>query len=167
MKKILLISDTHGYIDDAIMQHVAEADEVWHAGDIGKLEVADRISSIKPLKAVYGNIDDDKTRIVFPEYLYFSCEGLNVLIIHIAGNPEKYNQKVKNLLLQHSVDLLLCGHSHLLKVIRAPGRHLHINPGAAGIHGFHLIRTLIRFKVNAGNIQDMDVIELGKRSKST
>ncbi|MBK7887823.1 MAG: metallophosphoesterase family protein [Bacteroidetes bacterium] len=166
MKKILLLSDTHGYIDESILRHVSEADEVWHAGDIGNISVADQISRLKPLKAVYGNIDDDKVRITFPEHQYFNCEGLKVLMIHIAGNPGKYNPQVKNLLGKFPADVLICGHSHLLKVVRDGANHLHINPGAAGIHGFHKVRTLIRFKIDSGKMKELDVIELGERSKS-
>lgn len=167
MKNILLLSDTHGYLDESILRHIQAADEVWHAGDIGGTAVSDKISSLKPIRAVYGNIDDDKTRIIFPEHLYFTCEGLKVLMIHIAGNPGKYNPKVKALLHHYPVDLLICGHSHILKIVRDTHlHHLHMNPGAAGVHGFHQLRTMIRFTVTAGKIKEVDVIELGSRSKS-
>lgn len=164
MKKILLLSDTHGYMDDAILRHVKEADEVWHAGDIGNIEVADRISRLKPLTAVYGNIDDHQVRITYPEFCCFTCEGLKILMTHIAGNPGKYNPSTKNYIRQYNPGLIICGHSHILKVIRDPAtRLLHMNPGAAGVHGFHQQRTMLRFKIQEGQLKDLEVIDMGKR----
>ncbi len=164
MKNILLLSDTHAYLDERMIRYIQEADEVWHAGDIGSLELADRISSITPLRAVYGNIDNDTTRLAFPGHLFFVCEGLSVLMVHIAGVPGKYNQEVKSLLIRHKPGILICGHSHILKVVRDEVfHHLHINPGAAGKHGFHKTRTMLRFKVNESKLSDMDVIELGAK----
>jgi len=162
--KILLISDTHSYIDEAILNHVKEADEVWHAGDIGKIEVADKIKALKPLRAVFGNIDDHIVRVSFPEDLIFNCEGVKVLISHIGGSPGKYIPRIRTLIDENKPDLFICGHSHLLKVIRDPKKKLlYMNPGAAGVHGFHKIRTMLRFKIENSKIQELDVIELGLR----
>ena len=164
MKKILLLSDTHGYLDDAILTHVANADEVWHAGDIGTIELTDRIAKIKPLRAVYGNIDGHVLRSAFQEDLIFTCEGINVFITHIGGYPTRYSKGIKEKLMIHRPDLFICGHSHILKVIRDQQlRLLHMNPGAAGIHGFHKIRTMLRFEISDGKIQNVEVIELGLR----
>ena len=164
MKKILLLSDTHGYLDDAILMHVANADEVWHAGDIGTIELTDRIAKIKPLRAVYGNIDGHVLRSAFKEDLIFTCEGINVFITHIGGYPTRYSKGIKEKLMIHRPDLFICGHSHILKVIRDQQlRLLHMNPGAAGIHGFHKIRTMLRFEISEVKIQNVEVIELGLR----
>ncbi len=146
------------------MRHVAEADEVWHAGDLGNLSVYDRLNAVRPTRAVYGNIDDHLTRTVCPEYLLFTCEGLRVLMVHIGGYPGRYTPCAKKLLTEQTCDLFITGHSHVLKVVRDPQRRLlHMNPGAAGIHGFHKVRTMIRFKVQAGKVSDAEVIELGPR----
>jgi hypothetical protein len=164
MKKILLLSDTHGYIDEAILSHVANADEVWHAGDIGTIELTDKIASYKPLRAVYGNIDGHVLRSAFPLDLFFSCEGLKVFITHIGGYPTRYSKGIKEKLLMHRPDLFICGHSHILKVIRDQQLGtLHMNPGAAGVHGFHKMRTMIRFDINKGKMENVEVIELGLR----
>jgi len=164
MKKILLLSDTHGYFDEAILSHVANADEVWHAGDIGTIELTDKIASYKPLRAVYGNIDGHVLRSAFPLDLFFSCEGLKVFITHIGGYPTRYSKGIKEKLLMHRPDLFICGHSHILKVIRDQQLGtLHMNPGAAGVHGFHKMRTMIRFDINKGKMENVEVIELGLR----
>lgn len=166
MKKILLLSDTHGQIDEAMMLHIQEADEVWHAGDIGIIETADAISRIKPLRAVYGNIDGHVVRSAYPLDLVFTCEGIKVFITHIGGYPTRYSKGIKEKLVLHRPDLFICGHSHILKVIRDQQlRILHINPGAAGVHGFHKMRTMIRFQINEGKIENLEVIELGLRGK--
>lgn len=168
MKKILLLSDTHGYFDEAMLRHAREADEVWHAGDIGAIEVADAFSGIKPFRAVHGNIDNATIRMSFPEQLFFECEGLPVLMIHIAGNPPAYTESIRKLLDHHKPAVMVCGHSHILKIVRNPKTGLlHINPGAAGRHGFHKVRTLVRFRLHQGKISEMDVIELGKKGNST
>ena len=164
MKKILLLSDTHGYLDDAILTHVSNADEVWHAGDIGTIELTDQIAKLKPLRAVYGNIDGHVLRSAFPLDLFFNCEGLKVFITHIGGYPTRYSKGIKEKLVMHRPDLFICGHSHILKVIRDQQLGiLHMNPGAAGVHGFHKMRTMIRFDINKGKMENVEVIELGLR----
>lgn len=164
MKKILLLSDTHGYLDEKILRHVADADEVWHAGDVGPVVVVDKLSAITTVRGVYGNIDDHVVRKVFPPINIFTIEGLKVYITHIGGYPGRYSPGVKQQLLLEKPALFICGHSHILKVVRDPALNvLHMNPGAAGIHGFHQVRTMIRFKVSAGRILEPEVIELGLR----
>ena len=164
MKKILLLSDTHGHLDQKILKYIDGADEVWHAGDIGTTAVADGISKIKPLRGVYGNIDGHELRSQFPENQIFSCQGVKVLMTHIGGYPGRYNPRVKKLIQEEKPQLYVCGHSHILKVI--PDRknnHLHMNPGACGIQGFHKVRTLLRFELNQGKIENLEAIELGQR----
>ncbi|MFC5044258.1 metallophosphoesterase family protein [Aquimarina hainanensis] len=164
MKKILLLSDTHSYIDDRILHYAKEADEVWHAGDIGDLKVTDAIEAITPLRAVYGNIDDDTIRRTFPLDQHFNCEGVSVWITHIGGYPPKYNKMTRDKIRQNPPHLFICGHSHILKVI--PDNKigtLHMNPGAAGKHGFHKMRTMLRFTLDKGKIENLEVIELGKK----
>jgi putative phosphoesterase len=164
MKKILLLSDTHGHIDEVILKYVAWADEVWHAGDIGNLMVTDAISNIKPLRAVYGNIDGNSARQSFPLHNQFMCEEVMVWITHIAGYPSKYNATIKSLLKERAPDLFICGHSHILKVqFDNEFNMLHMNPGAAGKSGFHQVRTMLRFEIQGKKIQNLEVIELGKR----
>ena len=165
MKKILLLSDTHGTIDEQILKYVKEADEVWHAGDIGHETVTQQLSNLKPLFAVYGNIDNHECRIQHPEYYFLEKEGVKIIIIHIAGSFGKYNEKVKGLIQKYQPQILVCGHSHILKVAYDEKYNLlYVNPGAAGKHGFHKIRTLLRFELENSNIKNMDVIELGKRA---
>ena len=164
MKKILLLSDTHGHLDQKILKYIDGADEVWHVGDIGTTAVADGISKIKPLRGVYGNIDGHELRSQFPENQIFSCQGVKVLMTHIGGYPGRYNPRVKKLIQEEKPQLYVCGHSHILKVI--PDRknnHLHMNPGACGIQGFHKVRTLLRFELNQGKIENLEAIELGQR----
>jgi len=164
MKKILLLSDTHSYIDDKILKYVQLADEVWHAGDIGDLLVADTIKKLKPLRAVYGNIDDNKARMEFPLNNRFSCEGVDVLITHIGGYPGKYSLAITQELMLNPPKLFICGHSHILKVMPdAKLGLLHMNPGAAGIHGFHQVRTMLRFEIDGDKIQNLEVIEMAKK----
>lgn len=164
MTKILLLSDTHGYIDDAILKYVKQADEVWHAGDIGDLKVTDAIKKLKPLKAVYGNIDGSEVRTEFPEHNRFKCEDVDVWITHIGGYPPKYNPRVIETIKQHPPRLFICGHSHILKVMPDKKRHLiHMNPGAAGKHGFHKVRTMLRFTINGKSIDNLEVIEFPER----
>lgn len=164
MKKIVLLSDTHGYIDQKIKNYVAKADEVWHAGDIGKTSILDELASIKPLRAVYGNIDSHKIRQQAAEILSFNCEGIDVMMTHIAGYPGNYNARAKNLITTERPVLFICGHSHILKVMRDKNYgHLHMNPGAVGISGFHKIRTLLRFELDTGEIKNLEAIELGLR----
>lgn len=163
MTKILLLSDTHSYIDNQILKYVKQADEVWHAGDIGDLSVTDAIKKLKPLRAVYGNIDDTKTRLEFPEHNRFMCENVDVWITHIGGYPPKYNMRVKTELQKNPPKLFICGHSHILKVMPDKTLNLlHMNPGAVGKHGFHNVRTMLRFTIDHSKIDDLEVIELKK-----
>jgi putative phosphoesterase len=163
MKKILLLSDTHSYIDDNILKYVKHADEVWHAGDIGNLNVTDAIKKLKPLRAVYGNIDDDKARLEFPENNRFMCEGVDVWITHIGGYPNRYSINVKDVIIKNPPNLFISGHSHILKVM--PDKKLdllHMNPGAIGKHGFQKVRTMLRFVIDGSTIKNLEVIEFNK-----
>ena len=164
MTKILLLSDTHGYIDENILKYVKQADEVWHAGDIGDFKVTDAIKKLKPLKGVYGNIDDTKIRMEFPEHNRFMCEDVDVWITHIGGYPNRYDKRVRDRLIMNPPKLFVCGHSHILKVM--PDKKLgllHMNPGAAGKHGLHKKRTMLRFTINGRDIQNLEVIEFNRR----
>ena len=164
MKKILLLSDTHSHIDDQILKHVDYADEVWHAGDIGDLSVTDTIQKLKPLRGVYGNIDNDKARMEFPEHNRFMCEDVDVWISHIGGYPNKYNLRVRDEIRQNPPQLFICGHSHILKVMFDKKLNLlHMNPGACGKHGFHKVRTMLRFVIDKDKIKDLEIIELANR----
>jgi hypothetical protein len=164
LKKILLLSDTHSHIDESILKYVRLADEVWHAGDIGDLKVTDTIKDIKPLRAVYGNIDDDKARMEFPLHNRFMCEGIDVWITHIGGYPGKYNQAIRAEIQRNPPKLFICGHSHILKVQFDKSLNLlHMNPGACGIYGFHQVRTMLRFEIEDDKIQNLEIIELGKK----
>lgn len=163
MKKILLLSDTHSYIDDRILEYAKQADEIWHAGDIGDIGVMDQLEKIKPVRAVYGNIDDHTVRAVYPLNNRFTLEGVDVWITHIGGYPGKYNPKIKNDILSNPPKVFICGHSHILKVM--PDKNLgliHLNPGAVGKHGFHHVRTMLRFELDNGKIQNLEVIEFKK-----
>lgn len=164
MKKIGLLSDTHSYLDPNIFEYFKACDELWHAGDIGNMEVVEKLQAFKPLKAVYGNIDHGTLRQEFPLDLRFDCEGLDVFITHIGGYPGRYNKRVREILRADPPKLYICGHSHILKIM--PDKQLdflHINPGACGVHGFHREKTIVRFGVAEGKIQDVEVINLGKR----
>ncbi|OWP83863.1 YfcE family phosphodiesterase [Flavobacterium davisii] len=164
MKKILLLSDTHGHIDESILKHVNWADEVWHAGDIGNLIVTDTLKKYKPLRAVYGNIDGTNARIEFPLHNRFYCEKVDVLITHIGGYPNKYNPEIKEELYKNPPKLFICGHSHILKVQYDKKLNLlHMNPGACGKSGFHQMRTMLRFVIDDESIKELEVIELGAR----
>jgi putative phosphoesterase len=164
MIKILLLSDTHSHIDDTILKYVNQADEIWHAGDIGNLVVTDTIKKTKTLRAVYGNIDDDKARMEFPLKNRFMCEGVDVLITHIGGYPGKYNQDIREEIHSNPPKLFICGHSHILKVMFDKKLNLlHMNPGAAGISGFHQVRTMLRFVIDGDKIKDLEIIEIGKK----
>lgn len=166
MKKILLLSDTHSHIDDTILKYVRLADEVWHAGDIGDLKVTDAIQKEKPLRAVYGNIDNNVARQEFPLNNRFMCEGVDVWITHIGGYPGKYSVAVSDEIRANPPKLFICGHSHILKVqFDKKLDLLHMNPGAAGVHGFHQVRTMLRFDINGDKIENLEAIELGKRGK--
>ncbi len=160
MAKILLLSDTHSDIDDIVLKRASEVDQVWHAGDIGTLDVTDALKQSAPLKAVYGNIDDASIRAEFSKELIFDCEGIRVYITHIAGYPGRYNAITRKALERYQPNLVICGHSHILKVMRDPKHgHLHMNPGAIGRHGFHKARTMLRFKIEKGQISDLEVLE--------
>ena len=165
MKKIGLLSDTHGYLDPKIFDHFEDRDELWHAGDIGDPMVADALEKFKPLRAVYGNIDDKTLQRRFPEDQIFCCEDVKVYITHIGGIPPKYNSRVKKTIIETAPQLFICGHSHILRVKRDPDLNnlLYANPGAAGNQGFHSIKTIVRFQINQDKIENMEVIELGKR----
>ncbi len=164
MKKILLLSDTHSHIDDVILKYIDQADEVWHAGDIGNLMVTDAIAKHKPVRAVYGNIDDANARLTFPLHNRFLREEVSVWITHIGGYPGKYNSTIKEELLKNPPQLFICGHSHILKVqFDKKLNLLHMNPGAAGISGFHQVRTMLRFVIEGKQIKDLEIIEIGKR----
>ena len=160
MKKILLISDTHGYIDEKIIKYANKVDEIWHAGDIGDISVTDKLKKIKPLRGVYGNIDDQKIRTEFPLHNRFICEKVNVWITHIGGYPKRYNPKILEELKSNPPDLFICGHSHILKVINEKELDLlHMNPGAIGKYGLHRVRTMIQFEINGKKIENLSVIE--------
>lgn len=160
MKKILLLSDTHSYIDNDVLKYVHQADEVWHAGDIGDLSVTDAIKALKPLRAVYGNIDSSEIRKEFPLHNRFICEDVDVWITHIGGYPGRYSPGIRQELYANPPKLFICGHSHILKVM--PDKRmglLHMNPGAVGKYGIHKVRTMLRFELDSGTIQNLEVIE--------
>jgi len=164
MKKILLLSDTHGFIDNQILKFVKQADEVWHAGDIGAIEVTDTIKELKPLRAVYGNIDNALIRTEFPLNNKFTIEKVTVWITHIGGYPNKYDLRLKDEISKNPPNLFISGHSHILKVMFDKKLNLlHMNPGAAGKHGFHNVRTMLRFEINEDKITNLEVIELEQR----
>jgi len=164
--KIGIISDTHGYLDPQVFQYFETCDEIWHAGDIGDLYVAEELAAFKPLRAVHGNIDDQAIRRYYPQDQIFDFCGMRVWITHIAGSPSRYTPSILAKLQQTTFDLLVCGHSHILRVMRDK-QHLpllYINPGAAGRHGIHHVRTILRLAIEAGKIVTMEAIELGLRS---
>ena len=162
--KILLLSDTHSYIDDAILKYVKLADEVWHVGDVGEISVTDTIKKHKPLRAVYGNIDGTEARAEFPLDNKFDVNGVSVWMTHIGGYPNRYNVRIKEEIKENPPKLFISGHSHILKVQYDQKLNLlHMNPGAAGKHGFHQVRTMLRFEVLDGEIKKLEVIELGNR----
>ena len=164
MKKILLLSDTHSYIDDQILKFVKQSDEVWHVGDIGDLNVTDTIKRLKPLRAVYGNIDDSNARLEFSLDLKFTIESTTVWMTHIGGYPNKYNQRIRDELQLNPPNIFISGHSHILKVqFDKKLNLLHLNPGAAGNHGFHKVRTMLRFEIDKDHVKNLEVIELARR----
>lgn len=161
MKKIGLLSDTHGYLDPAVFKHFETVDEIWHAGDFGNIALADELAAFKPLRGVYGNIDGKDVHLVYPENLRFFCEEVDVWITHIGGYPGKYNLAVKPEIYTTPPALFICGHSHILKVIFDKKINcLHLNPGAAGKQGWHKTRTLLRFSISEKRIYDLEVIEI-------
>lgn len=167
IKKIGIISDTHSFFDPQLKTVFSDCDEIWHAGDIGTYEVIQNLEEIKPVRAVHGNIDDRSLKQQFPEDLWFNTNEISVYITHIAGKPPKYNKRVLKEIIDKKPGLLICGHSHILRVIpdKEKNNLLYINPGAAGQHGFHTIRTVIRMTITGNKISDMAVVELGKRGR--
>ena len=166
MKNILIISDTHNYLDKRLWKYIDACDEVWHGGDIGTIAITEEILKYKPIQAVYGNIDGPDVWNVYPLIHRFKCEDIEIAMTHIAGYPPKYKEDALTILKEKVPDILVCGHSHILKVMRDPDhqRMLFINPGAAGIHGFHTLQTLIKIKVDGKRVYDLEVVEL-KREK--
>ena len=165
--KVGLLSDTHSYLDPKVFDYFKECDEVWHGGDIGDATVINDLEKFKPVRAVFGNIDDKEMQVRFPEDLWFNCEGLIIWMTHIGGAPPNYNPRIKKILKDRVPDIFICGHSHILRIKKDPNykNMLYLNPGAAGNHGFHHIKTLVRFEVVGKEIKNMEVIELGKRGQ--
>ena len=166
MTRIGLLSDTHGFLDEAVFTHFKNCNEIWHAGDFGTIEIANRLiaQSGLPLNSVYGNIDGYDVRSAYPEKLIWMCEEVKVYMTHIGGYPNKYAPGIKQELISNKARLFICGHSHILKVMYDEKLNcLHINPGAAGNQGWHLIRTIVRFAIDGSDIKDCEVIELGRR----
>lgn len=164
MIRIGLISDTHGCFDASLKKFLAPVDQIWHAGDIGSLETADAIQAFKPLIAVHGNIDDWSTRSVYPQWQRFTCEQVEVLMTHICGYPRKYDPAVRAMLQNHPPQLIIGGHSHILKVMfDQQYNSLHLNPGAAGISGFHSLRTALRFEIHGSDLKNMEIWEFAKK----
>lgn len=168
MTRIGLISDTHSYLDDRVFKHFENCDEIWHAGDVGNPIILDQLGAFKPLRAVSGNIDGQSIRIRIPEIQSFTIEGVKVFMIHIGGTPPRYAKEVLDSLKSERPKLFICGHSHILKVMadKNLNKMLYMNPGAAGHHGFHHMRTLLRFDIDHDKIQNLEVIELGKRGRN-
>ena len=161
MKIIGLISDTHGFLDSRFIAHLQECDEIWHAGDIGSLEVAEKLAEIAPLKGVHGNIDNHKIRLQYSESLRFNCEQVAVFITHIGGYPGRYDKRVKNELTNNTPDIFICGHSHILKVMNDEKLGLlHMNPGAAGNSGLHKVKTMLKFIIDRKEIKNLELVEL-------
>ena len=160
MKRIGLISDTHNLFEGTLMDFLRDVDEIWHAGDIGSLELADRIAAFKPLRAVCGNIDDSTVRSTYRPVLSFEVEGMRVLMTHIGGYPNHYDHRILPQIMQLHPDIFVSGHSHILKVIYDKRMSLlHLNPGAAGSYGFHRVRTALRFTIDVGAVRDMEIGE--------
>jgi len=167
LKKIGIISDTHSYLDEKVFDFFSAVDEIWHAGDIGSLGVTNELQKHKPLRAVFGNIDSYEIRANFKKYEFFEIEQCKILLIHIAGAFGKYNTETQSLIRQYQPNILVCGHSHIVKVAYDEKYNLlYINSGAAGVHGFHQVRTIIRFEISEGKAQKMELIELGSRSRT-
>ena len=161
MKKISLLSDTHSILDERFIPHLKNSDEIWHAGDIGSLDVYDKLTTISDVKAVYGNIDDHKIRIGLKSELFFKCEGLNIYMTHIGGYPGKYSKGIKEKIEKTNPNIFICGHSHILKIMNdKKNKLLFLNPGAAGNHGFHKVKTIIKFDIDDKEIRNLKIIEL-------
>ena len=164
MQRIALLSDTHNYLDPKIFKYFETCHQIWHAGDIGTIAIMDELAKIKPVVAVYGNIDGTDVRKVYPKNQRFMCEQVDVLMTHIGGYPDNYSAEAHALIKQKPPQLFICGHSHILKVMYDKRYNLlHINPGAAGIHGFHKVKTLVRFTIDGNKIKELEVIELGNK----
>jgi putative phosphoesterase len=160
MKRIGLISDTHTFLHPGLFKSLKECDEIWHAGDIGNIETADKLAAFKPLRAVYGNIDSHQVRIVHPEFQLFKCEDVKVLMTHIGGYPGRYQPAVRKLIAKEKPELFISGHSHILKVMYDNKyKLLHINPGAAGKSGLHQVITFVRFTIDGKHIKDLEIVE--------
>lgn len=165
MQRIALLSDTHNYLDPKLFKYFDTCDQIWHAGDIGTLPITNELAKIKPLVAVYGNIDGQDIRSVYPQNQQFMCEQVKVFITHIGGYPHRYSAEALKEIKQELPQLFICGHSHILKIMYDQKyKLLHINPGAAGIHGFHKVKTMVRFTIDTDRIKDLEVIELGLRA---
>jgi uncharacterized protein len=166
VKKIGLISDSHSYLDEQVVRHLEEVDEIWHAGDIGNVDILQSLPPNKVLRVITGNIDDIRARELFPEELFFEVEGVRVLMIHIGGKPPRYAKGIKARIKEVAPKLFVCGHSHICKVEFDPVlRSLYMNPGAIGVQGFHQVRTMLKFDLEKGDIKNLRVVELGKRAK--
>lgn len=166
MTRIGLISDTHGFLDENVFNHFEQCNEIWHAGDFGSIEIANQLiaKTNLPVKGVYGNIDGNDIRTIYPEQLVFMCEEVKVMMRHIGGSPPNYNPETRKELQIQQPKLFISGHSHILKVMYDEKINcLHMNPGAAGKHGWHKMRTIIRFVIDGPEMKDCEVIELGKR----
>ena len=164
--RIGLLSDTHGFLDEAVFRHFADCDEVWHAGDFGSIEVLNQLRGFKSVRGVYGNVDGAELRAELPQDLAWDCEGVRVYMTHIGGYPGNYDRRAGKEVRRLHPGLFICGHSHILKVMRDQELTLiHMNPGACGHHGWHLMRTLLRFTVETGKISQVEVIELGPRGR--
>jgi putative phosphoesterase len=164
MKKILLISDTHSYLDTRFVKHLKTVDEVWHAGDIGDIAVCDKIlMSCSEVNIVYGNIDNNIVRAEYQKDLFFNCEGVNVWMTHIGGYPPRYRDNIKQVISEKNINLFICGHSHILKVMYDKEiQCLHMNPGAAGQYGIHKVQTVLKFVIDQGVIKDLSIVELDR-----
>ena len=163
-RKILLLSDTHSHVDEAMLRFASAVDEIWHAGDIGQLTVTDQLGAVAPVRAVVGNIDNHEARRVFKVDEVFEVEGLRVYMTHIGGYPGRYSVHARQVIERERPGLFICGHSHILKVMPDRTRGLlHMNPGAAGVPGFHPIRPMLSFSINPGKVEDLEPLELGKR----
>lgn len=161
MKKISLLSDTHSILDERFIPHLKNSDEIWHAGDIGSLDVYDKLTKLTDVKAVYGNIDDHKIRIGLKSELFFKCEGVNIYMTHIGGYPGKYSKGIKEKIEKTNPNIFICGHSHILKIMNdKKNKLLFLNPGAAGNHGVHKVKTIIKFDIDDKEIRNLKIIEL-------
>ena len=164
MTKILLLSDTHSHLDDRILDYARNADEIWHAGDFGNMELVEKLEELKPLKGVFGNIDDEKVRRIFPEVIRFTCEKVEVLMIHIGGYPGRYSPLARKEIMTKAPKLFISGHSHILKAMYdEKNQLLHLNPGACGKTGWHKVRTMMRFEIDGEEIRNLEIIELGPK----